>query len=57
MTTSSNLFASSRRTRSLGLLVASSILFAVAVGGSGALQGAYTGAVADGRVATLQSRV
>jgi hypothetical protein len=57
MNTSSNLFASSRRGRPLGLLVAGSILFAVTVGGSGALFGAYTGPVAQAAVATVHSAV
>ncbi len=50
---SSSLFASSRRARSLGLLVAGSILFAVTVGGSSALFGAYTGPVAIVQSAAL----
>jgi hypothetical protein len=55
MSTSTNLFASSRRGRPLGLLLAGSILLAVTIGGSGALFGAYTGAVAQAPVATLHS--
>jgi len=46
MATSNALFASSRSNRSLGLIVAACILFAVGLGGSGALVGAYTGATA-----------
>jgi hypothetical protein len=38
-----SLFASSRTSRSLGLLVAAGILFIATVGGSGALYSAYTG--------------
>jgi hypothetical protein len=45
MTTSSNtLFASTRSARSLGLLLAGGVLFAVSIGGSSALVGAYTAA-------------
>jgi hypothetical protein len=48
MATSSNtLFASSRRSQSLGLLVAGGILFVIGIGGSGALVGAYTGAISQ----------
>jgi uncharacterized protein HemX len=58
MATFSNvLFASSRRERSGGLLVAAAILFAVALGGSGALFGAYTGNVAQNTVAAAYVRV
>lgn len=49
MATSSNtLFTSSRRSQSLGLLVAGGILFVIGIGGSGALFGAYTGLLAQG---------
>jgi hypothetical protein len=48
MATSSNaLFLSSRRSQSLGLLVAGGILFVIGIGGSGALVGAYTGAISQ----------
>ena len=58
MPTSSNtLFASTRRSRSLGLLVAASVLFAVTVGGSGALFEAYTSAVAQSPTALVQAAV
>ncbi len=50
-TTSNALFASTRHSRSVGLLVAACVLFAVGVGGSGALLGAYTGANAQGSFA------
>ncbi len=40
----SALFASSRHSRSLGLIVAACVFFAVGVGGSGVLVSAYTGA-------------
>ena len=40
----SALFASSRHSRSLGLIVAACVFFAVGVGGSGVLVGTYTGA-------------
>ncbi|MGO8968820.1 MAG: hypothetical protein ACLQDQ_04540 [Myxococcaceae bacterium] len=55
--TSNALFASSRQSRSLGLIVAASILFAVGVGGSGALVSAYTGASAQSPVAASAVRV
>ena len=42
-----NLFASSRSARSVGLIVAAGVLFLATIGGSGALFGAYTGAVAQ----------
>ncbi len=51
MATSNALFASSRGSRSLGLFAAACILFAVGVGGSGALVGAYTGATAQNTAA------
>jgi hypothetical protein len=38
-----SLFASSRRSRALGLLIAAGVLFIATVGGSSALYGAYTG--------------
>jgi hypothetical protein len=43
-TPSNTLFASSRRCKAWGLLVAGGMLFAIGIGGSGALLGAYTGA-------------
>jgi len=47
MATATNaLFASTRRARSLGLLVAGGIFFVIGIGGSGALWGAYSGPVA-----------
>jgi hypothetical protein len=52
MATSNALFASSRSSRSLGLLAAACILFAVGVGGSGALVGAYIGATAQNTAAS-----
>jgi hypothetical protein len=55
MATSTNaLFASSRRARSLGLFVAAGILFLATIGGSSALYGAYTGAVAQNAVAAAR---
>jgi hypothetical protein len=48
-----SLFASSRTSRSLGLLVAAGILFIATVGGSGALYSAYTG-VAQMQVAAAR---
>jgi hypothetical protein len=39
-----SLFASSRRSKALGVLVAGGILFVIGIGGSGALMGAPTGA-------------
>lgn len=56
MATSNALFASTRSNRSLGLLVAACILFAVGVGGSGALVGAYTGATALNTAAASVAR-
>ncbi len=41
---SNSLFASTRHSKAIGLLVAGAMLFAVGVGGSGALLAAYTGA-------------
>jgi hypothetical protein len=49
-----NLFVSSRHSRSLGLLVAGAVLFIVGVGGSSALFGAYTGAVAQATAAVAR---
>lgn len=51
MTTPNTLFASVRRTKAYGLLVAGGMLFAIGVGGSGALVAAYTGATASNTVA------
>jgi len=51
MATSNALFASSRSHRSLGLFAAACILFAVGLGGSGALVSAYTGATAQNTAA------
>ena len=42
-TTTNALFASTRRARSMGLVVAGSIFFLLGVGGSGALLGAFNG--------------
>ena len=42
-----SLFASSRHSKALGLLVAGGILFVVGLGGAGALLGAYTGVIAQ----------
>lgn len=57
-TSSSNaLFATTRRARSLGLVIAGGILFAVTVGGSSALYGAYTGAVAQTPMAAVHAAV
>ncbi len=54
MATSSNsLFAATRRSKAIGLLVAGAMLFAVGVGGSGALVAAYTGAIAGNSVASV----
>jgi len=53
MTTSNTLFASSRRTKAFGLLVAGGMLFAIGVGGSGAMVAAYTGAIAGNSVARV----
>ena len=50
-TTSNALFASSRQSRSAGLVVAAFILFAVGIGGSSVLVTAYTGAVVQDTVA------
>lgn len=44
---SSSLFASSRRSRVLGLLVAGGILFVIGIGGSGVFVGASATAVAE----------
>jgi hypothetical protein len=44
-TQSHSLFASSRRSKAFGLLVAGGILFVIGIGGSGALVSAYTGAI------------
>lgn len=55
MTTfSTALFASSRRERSGGLLVAAAILFAIALGGSGAMFSAYTGSTPQATVASAR---
>jgi hypothetical protein len=43
-------YASSRRMRPLGLLVAGGILFVIGIGGSGALMGASTNAVIQSAV-------
>lgn len=48
------LFASSRRARSVGLIVAAGVLFLATIGGGSALFGAYTGAVAQ-RPAAVQT--
>jgi hypothetical protein len=53
-TPSNTLFASSRRSTALGLLVAGGILFVIGIGGSGALMGTYTGAIS--RSAVVQTR-
>jgi hypothetical protein len=47
------LFASSRRSTALRLLVAGGILFAIGLGGSSALFSAYTGAGAQSAVQQL----
>jgi hypothetical protein len=47
------LFASSRRSKALGLLVAGGILFVIGIGGSTALVGAYTGAMTKSAVHQL----
>jgi hypothetical protein len=44
-TQSHSLFASSRRSKAFGLLVAGGILFVIGIGGSGALVSSYTGAI------------
>jgi hypothetical protein len=57
-TSSSNaLFASTRSARSFGLLIAGGILFAVTVGGSSALYGAYTSAIAQMPLAAVHAAV
>jgi hypothetical protein len=57
-TSSSNaLFASSRRAPFFGLLVAGSVLFAVTVGGSSALYGAYTSSIAQMPLAAVHVAV
>ena len=54
MATSSNsLFAATRRSKAVGLLVAGGILFVVGVGGSGALVAAYTGSIAGNTVTAV----
>jgi hypothetical protein len=52
MATPNSLFASSRRSKAFGLMVAGGILFVIGIGGSGALVGAYTGAPANARVSS-----
>ncbi|MGO8970320.1 MAG: hypothetical protein ACLQDQ_12200 [Myxococcaceae bacterium] len=52
-TTSNSLFAATRRSKAVGLLVAGAILFVVGVGGSGALVAAYTGAVSGNTVTAV----
>jgi hypothetical protein len=54
-TPSNTLFASTRRTKAFGLMVAGGMLFAIGVGGSGALFAAYTGASAGNSVARVHS--
>jgi hypothetical protein len=46
-TSSSALFASTRRSNSLGLLVAGGILFVIGFGGTGALWSAYSGVISS----------
>jgi hypothetical protein len=53
-TFSTALFASSRRERSGGLLVAAAVLFSVFLGGSGALFNAYSGNVAQTTVTSAR---
>ena len=53
-TPSESLFASSRHSQAFGLLAAGCVLFAIALGGSGALLSAYTGANSQTPIAHLK---
>ncbi len=50
-----SLFASSRCSKAFGLLLAGGILFVIGIGGSGALVGAYTGAITRSAVGHVQT--
>jgi hypothetical protein len=56
MATQTNvLFASSRNSMAYGLAVAALVFLAVGIGGSAALAGAYTGAVATAPIARVST--